>query len=93
MTLKKMQLTPTTLIECDRCGKAAFLAEAAEQQWNIVAAKGYVTGFLCHECQTDAEDLEAQVNESLLDYTKTTVDEQGRLRAPLKVNSTGDGSK
>ena len=89
MTARKVELTPSTLITCDRCGKSEFLAFAAEQQWNYTADKGHIVGFLCHDCQTDEEDLEAQVNESLIDYSRMAYDEQGRLTAPLKVDKDG----
>lgn len=86
-------IKPSTLIECERCGKVEFAGMATAQKWNVTVKDGIISGFLCHECQTDEEDIEAQVNESLIDYSKGFVDEQGRLRAPLKTDEAERGEQ
>ena len=67
--MKTRKLKAHDLIKCDRCGKVEFAGTA--EKWNAVFGKGIITGFLCPDCQTDEEDLEAQVNEAVIDYSKT----------------------
>lgn len=57
------------LVECARCGKVEFAGNA--DRWNVVFNMGRVAGFLCPDCQTAEEDIEAQVNEATTDYSKT----------------------
>ena len=57
------------LVECARCGKVEFAGNA--DGWNVVFNMGRVAGFLCPDCQTAEEDIEAQVNEATIDYSKT----------------------
>ena len=69
MNLK--ELKPTTIIKCVRCGKAEFVGNA--KLWNVDFNKGVPTCFICPDCQTQEEFIEAEVNEATTDYTKATV--------------------
>ena len=64
----KIRLTPDTVIECHRCGKSSTLADGAADNWNIEARRGVCVGFLCPECQTDEESIEAEVNAATIEY-------------------------
>lgn len=54
------------VVKCSRCGRRQRRLEG----WNVVFNGGMVEGYLCPGCQTPEEDLEAQVNEVLTDYSK-----------------------
>lgn len=62
------ELKPTSIINCVRCGKPEFVGNA--KLWNVVYDAGVPTCFICPECQTQDEFLEAEVNEALTDYSK-----------------------
>ena len=66
--MKMKKLKAHDLITCSRCGKTEFLGNA--ENWNAVYQSGVVTAFICHECQTDEEDLEAQINEATTNYSE-----------------------
>lgn len=61
--------------KCDRC-KGTPTAQD-RHLWNVTVKQGIIVGFLCPNCQTVEEDLEAQVNEATIDYQG--VDAFGRL--------------
>lgn len=56
----------TKVIKCRRCGRRLRNPEG----WNVVYNGGLIEGYLCPECQTNEESMEAQVNEALEDYSK-----------------------
>lgn len=60
----RRHMTRNSVIDCQRCGKSEFLGIAAEQGWNVELKDGAVDYFLCPNCQTEAEHLEAHINES-----------------------------
>ena len=91
------KLKPHDLITCGRCGKTEYVGNA--EGWNTVFDKGVITGHLCPNCQTTEEDIEAQVNEALIDYSKTktisTLDEliditEPPLREALELIANGE---
>jgi hypothetical protein len=55
--------------KCDRC-RVRYVKQPTVKQtlWNTVYKKGMVVGFLCPDCQTDAESAEATINEATLHY-------------------------
>lgn len=54
---------------CMRCGKP--YSEATDKElWNGDFWHGYLMGVICHDCQTDSEDMEAQVNDATFGYSK-----------------------
>lgn len=55
-------------VKCARCGKTESANNA--KLWNAVFDKGVLTHYLCPDCQTQEEFLEAEVNEALTDYSK-----------------------
>lgn len=65
----KRHMTRSSVIDCQRCGKSEFFGVAAEQGWNFEAKDGAIAFFLCPDCQTEAEFLEAQANGATLDYS------------------------
>ncbi|MCF3177299.1 hypothetical protein IPZ61_28785 [Streptomyces sioyaensis] len=70
-----------TDIVCDRC-KRPLHGEGGG--WNVVLDKGYASGHLCPDCQTAEENAEAEVHQATLDYSAGRVDEDGRVRWPVK---------
>ena len=70
--------------KCSRCRRRFRMNAADNDLWNVVFKDGRVTGYLCPDCQTDAEDLEAQVNEATLDYRNGRLLPDGRLWVPFK---------
>lgn len=68
-------------IVCDRCKRPV---RGEGDGWNVVLEKGYAVGYLCPDCQTAEENAEAEVYEATLDYRAAQVDEDGRVRLPLK---------
>lgn len=67
--MERKELKPTDIIQCVRCGKSEFVGNAG--LWNVVYDAGVATCFICPDCQTQDEFLEAEVNDSLTDYSKT----------------------
>ena len=65
---------------CMRCGRAYKDATDIEL-WNMDCWHGYLMGVICPDCQTDSEDMEAQVNEATFDYSNAE---------PLKVFASRD---
>ena len=98
--IETRRLQPHDIVECARCGKIEFAGNA--EGWNTVFDMGVIAGFLCPECQTPEEDLEAQVNEATIDYSKTkaisTFDDlfamfRPRWREALRVIAGGDAER
>lgn len=55
-----------TIIKCTRCRRRM----RREDGWNCTFNAGRPTGeFLCPDCQTPEESIEAKVNEATLDYS------------------------
>ncbi|MEU5014325.1 hypothetical protein AB0G35_29365 [Streptomyces sp. NPDC021749] len=52
--------------------------------WNVVFDAGYAVENVCPDCQTAEENAEAEVHEATLDYSAGHVDEDGRVRWPVK---------
>ena len=95
--MSKKRLEPYDLVECLRCGKTEFAGNA--DNWNAVFDAGVIVAFLCPDCQTDEENIEAQVNEATIDYSKmkivSTLDELMELLRPrfdeaLETIAAGD---
>lgn len=51
-------------ITCNRCQKRY----RNEGEWNTVFHAGRIAGYVCPDCQTAEEHVEAVVNETLTDY-------------------------
>lgn len=69
-------------VRCSRCGRLLRDAPCVDAlRWNVDAQNGCAVGFVCPDCQTDAEDVEAQANEAVLDYSR---DRLGRMAATPK---------
>jgi hypothetical protein len=51
---------------CKRCRKPVP-GNVDDTDWNITWVASYATGYLCPDCQTDEEDLEAQIDEVIGD--------------------------
>ncbi|WP_199700477.1 hypothetical protein [Galactobacter valiniphilus] len=66
---------PSSCTHCMRCRRKY----RGRGEWNLVFAKGYVTGALCPSCQTPEENAEAVINEATLDYSKGRIDDAGRF--------------
>lgn len=83
--MERRELRPTDRVKCLRCGKTEVVAKA--DYWNAVFDEGVITGFLCPDCQTQDEWLEAEVNEALTDFSKAievhNIDELLDLFRPL----------
>lgn len=77
-------------VKCSRCGRRFRMGAQDAPYWNAVFHDGIMTGALCPDCQTDAEDLEAQVNDAVFDYSKAYV-RDGRVHAPYKDAATTEG--
>ncbi|KFI55256.1 hypothetical protein [Bifidobacterium callitrichos] len=76
------------VVKCSRC-RRRFRENAADAaQWNVVFKAGRVTGYLCPDCQSDEERLEAQVNEATLDYAHGAILPDGRAWVPFKGEAT-----
>lgn len=82
-----IKVSPYEIIDCMRCGKSEFVGNA--EGWNTVFDKGVIVGHICPGCQTDEEDIEAQVNEALTDYSNVkavrNLDDLLNLFRPLWV--------
>ncbi|BDM69926.1 hypothetical protein HEK616_34130 [Streptomyces nigrescens] len=68
-------------IVCDRCKRPM---RGGGDGWNAVFDEGYAIGYLCPDCQTAEENAEAEVHEATLDCSAGHVDEDGRVRWPVK---------
>lgn len=68
-----------------RCGVRMERESAAKQAlWNAVYKEGIVVDFLCPDCQTDAESVQATIKEATLDYNVPPIkDGRGRVRPKL----------
>jgi hypothetical protein len=55
------------LKHCHRCGRR-YRNDRGD--WNVQMRHGIALWILCPDCQTDAEDLEAQVNLAATDYRR-----------------------
>ncbi|MEE8727436.1 MAG: hypothetical protein SOI04_07885 [Bifidobacterium thermacidophilum] len=68
-------------LKCGKCGRRfrerAFDAEC----WNVTLHAGIITQVLCPDCQTPEQDMEAQVNEAMLDYSRNPA---GQIIARMK---------
>lgn len=62
---EKVAAMGTTVVRCDRCGRRMGNGE----DWNVAFSVGNAAGYLCPDCQTNDESLEAQVDEVLTDYS------------------------
>jgi hypothetical protein len=62
---------------CSRCGRRP----RDDTGWNVALEDGYAVGFICPECQTAEESVQAELNDAILDYS---VDDEGRLWGTLK---------
>lgn len=51
--------------QCKRCGKRMPSNPDWSKDWNITWVASYATGYVCPDCQTDDEDLEAQVRDEV----------------------------
>jgi hypothetical protein len=74
-----------TRIECKRCARELHRADQDADRWNTEYQRGRQVGFICPDCQTDVEDLEAEVNLATTDYTSMRRDAFGLWRARPKV--------
>jgi len=79
LTAALMTITPNTVVTCMRCRTGA--TARSSMNWNFVARRGVIVGFLCSSCQTPEENAEAEINDSTLDYA---VDSFGRVVGKTK---------
>ncbi|MEU5242381.1 hypothetical protein ACH4UR_37400 [Streptomyces lydicus] len=69
---------------CYRCTRACWKEADDASRWNTEFDRGVRVGLICPECQTPAENAEAEVKAATLDYAHTVADEDGREKvAPL----------
>jgi Protein of unknown function (DUF3293) len=66
---------------CARCDRPYRPHLPDVENWNMVLRDGRITGIVCPGCQAAEEDLEAQVNQTVLSYQ---ADDQGRIWNRLK---------
>lgn len=66
-------------VTCPICGTTTPISDTSK--WNAELKQGVIVKILCPNCQTTEQDLEAQINEATLDYTRDTF---GRLRGTIK---------
>lgn len=66
------------VVKCSRCGKRMRRMDG----WNAVFKNGSAVAFVCPDCQTEAESIEAEVNAATLDYQLT---QDGRVRGRVKA--------
>jgi hypothetical protein len=52
---------------CDRCGRR-LRNPGPDCEWNVIVELGVITGLICPNCQTPAENAEAAIHEATLDY-------------------------
>ena len=74
------------VLKCARCSRRFRDGAADADRWNCQTEGGRVVAVLCPACQSDAEDIEAQVNLAMLDYLGPGPD--GLLRARPKLGGT-----
>lgn len=67
-------------VRCSRCHRRCV----NDKDWNTMWKQGVLVGFVCPDCQTPEESLEARVNQSVYDYDRMQSDPDGRMRLPLK---------
>ncbi|OII61261.1 hypothetical protein BJP40_06495 [Streptomyces sp. CC53] len=67
---------------CDTCGRACWKDGSDFQEWNAVMANGRLAGYRCPGCQSPEDHVEAEVNNTLIDYGRAVADGRGRLIAP-----------
>lgn len=54
-------------VQCGQCGATTPLTHM--EGWNAEFKAGRVVAIICPNCQTPEQDLEAAVNEAMLDYS------------------------
>ena len=55
--------------KCQRCG-CLYQDSNNKEQWNMDLWHGMLMGFICPDCQTDEESIEAETNAATVDYSK-----------------------
>lgn len=73
-------------IVCDRCARH-IRGKRDELRWNVTMRRGSIVGFLCPDCQTTTENLEAEVNLATTDYHR---DAFGRVWGTPKTDRQGE---
>ena len=59
-------------LKCSTCGRR-FRERAFDAEfWNVELHAGIITRVLCPDCQTPEQDMEAQVNQAMLNYARNT---------------------
>lgn len=82
MALKQMTMQQAVRRgRCSRCDKRIHKDVMA----NVTVKHGVIVGFLCSNCQTGEEQIEAAVNESLIDYSTMTTNAFGQMVARYKA--------
>lgn len=76
-----MPRLPIDRLTCT-CGRRFSWDTPDVDQWNAVMQAGVAVGVLCPNCQTPAENLEAEVNAATTDYH---LDTWGRVRGNPKA--------
>lgn len=66
-------------IKCSRCNRT-IRNENDLAAWNVVFDRGTLTGYLCPDCQTEDENLEARFKEITIDYSTMHQDSNGKWR-------------
>lgn len=61
-------MTGRQKIQCSRCKRRASEQTAIDQNWNMTMRQGVCVGFLCNNCQTVAENTEAEINAATTSY-------------------------
>lgn len=54
----------TKVIKCDRCSRRY----RGSGDWNVQMSRGVPVGYLCPDCQTPDESVEAEIHQATLDY-------------------------
>lgn len=65
-------------IRCDRCQRRY----RGTGGWNVTMAAGVPIGYLCPDCQSPAENAEAEINQATTAYA---IDDQRRMVGRPKV--------
>jgi len=82
----------TKVIRCDRCSRR-LRNPRNPGDWNTIFDRGYPTGrHLCPDCQTPEENAEAEIKAATLDYSRSSVDQFGRMYASMKSFDDDDGT-
>jgi hypothetical protein len=80
----KARKTMSKALKCSKCGRR-FRERAFDAEfWNVELHAGIITQVLCPDCQTPEQDMEAQVNEAMLDYSR---DASGRIIGQAKEHT------